>query len=185
MATPGGDAPAPYEVLLGLGANLGDPGRQLAAAVALLAERIDLTAVSSLYRSEPVGYRDQPEFLNLVCAGRTALGPRELLGVLHGVEDALGRARTFRDAPRTIDVDLLDHAGALLETEELTLPHPRLHERAFVLRPLAEAAPGWRHPVLGATAAELLARGERWDRVERIGSLPGQPGSTPPRAERP
>lgn len=185
MPTPDAEARAPYDVLLGLGANLGDPARQLAAAVALLRERVELTAVSSLYRSEPVGYRDQPEFLNLVCAARTHLDPRGVLDLLHRVEDALGRARTFRNAPRTIDIDLLDHAGARMETEELILPHPRLHQRAFVLRPLAEVAPGWRHPVLGATAAELLARGERWDRVERLGPLPGPAGSTSHLAEHP
>ena len=165
----GGGAP----LLLALGANLGDPVAQLALAVARLRELRLADAVSSVYRTEPVGFREQPDFYNLVCRGRTALAPGEVLRLARAVEEELGRERSFRDAPRRIDVDLLDLGGAVLRGPELTLPHPRLHERAFVLVPLAEVDPGWRHPVLGRTAAELLAARGAGERVERWGRLPG------------
>ena len=160
------------EVLVGLGANLGDPVAQLAAAVDALAAHLRIERVSSLYRTEPVGHAEQPDFFNLVVLGRTSLGPLEVLRALQAIEQALGRRRTFRNAPRTIDLDLLAHGGAVMRTAELTLPHPRLHERGFVLHPLAQVAPGWRHPVLGRTARELLSAATALQRVEAVGALP-------------
>lgn len=160
------------EVLLGLGANLGDPVAQLSAAVELLSGVMRIGAVSSLYRTEPVGYADQPDFYNVVVRGRTALEPGALLRAARGVEEALGRRRTFRDAPRTIDVDLLAYGGRVMETDELSLPHQRLHLRGFVLHPLAEVAPEWLHPVLLRTARELLSSASGLERVERVGALP-------------
>ena len=167
------------EVFLGLGANLGDPVAQLARAVRRLEEVLSGAGISSVYRSEPVGYREQPDFYNLVCGGRTHLSPRELLAHAHAIEREAGRVRSVRDAPRPLDVDLLAYGGVVRDDPELTLPHPRMAERAFVLVPLAEVAPGWRHPLLGLTARELLFRAPTLERIERWGELP-RPGVAPP-----
>lgn len=160
------------EVLLGLGANVGDPLRQLADAVDRLRGFVQDLEVSSVYRSEPVGFREQPDFYNLVARGRTGLPPEELLARVLEVERGMGRERTFRNAPRRIDVDLLAYGDLVLDTPSLTLPHPGIPARGFVLHPLAEVAPGWRHPVLAKTARELLASAPALERVERLGPLP-------------
>lgn len=173
MPTTGAHAPPPAEVLLGLGANVGDPLRQLAAAVDALRAFVADVEVSSVYRTEPVGYADQPDFHNLVVRGRTGLAPEALLERVLGVEREMGRERTFRNAPRLIDVDVLAYGGRVMETERLTVPHPGIPTRGFVLHPLAEVAPGWVHPVLGKTARELLESAPGLERVERIGPLPG------------
>lgn len=171
-------------MLIGLGANLGDPPAQLARAVELLAGVVEVERVSSLYRSEPVGHPGQPDFLNMAVAGRTGLEPLPLLRALQGIESALGRVRSFRNAPRPLDLDLLAYGQVVLAGPELTLPHPRLHLRGFVLHPLAEVAPEWLHPVLGGTARELLSAVRFPERVERIGVLrpftpPLAPGGPP------
>lgn len=168
----GADEAPGEEVLLGLGANLGEPAEQLARAVEMLAAHVDIDRVSSLYRSEPVGHAEQPDFHNLVVAGRTRLPPMELLGAAQEIEGALGRRRIFRNAPRTMDIDLLAYGDRVMRTLALILPHPRLHLRGFVLHPLAEVAPEWMHPVLGRTARELLSSATALERVERIGPLP-------------
>jgi 2-amino-4-hydroxy-6-hydroxymethyldihydropteridine diphosphokinase len=164
-------SPVESEVLLGLGANLGDPMDQLARAVELLGAHLRVERVSSVYRTEPVGHAEQPDFLNLVVAGRTALEPTQLLAAAQGVEGVLGRRRSFRNAPRIIDVDLLAYGDRVMRTLALTLPHPRLHLRGFVLHPLAEVAPEWRHPVLRRTARELLSAAAALERVEPLGPL--------------
>lgn len=158
----------PHPVLLGLGANVGDPAAQLARAVRLLGAAVKVERVSSLYRSEPVGHGPQPDFLNAVVAGETALEPEALLAALQEVEAALGRTRSFAGAPRTIDVDLLAHGDCVRAAPDLIVPHPRLHLRGFVLYPLDEVAPHWRHPVLGRTARELLFQARSLERVERL-----------------
>ncbi|HEX2092044.1 MAG TPA: 2-amino-4-hydroxy-6-hydroxymethyldihydropteridine diphosphokinase [Longimicrobiaceae bacterium] len=160
------------EAFLGLGANLDDPVARLAEAVDRLRRVVRVVSVSAVYRSEPVGYRDQPDFFNLVCRVRTELPPLDLLRATRGIEEAMGRTRTFRDAPRRIDIDLLAYGRVVLDTPELVLPHPRMARRAFVLVPLAEVAPEWRHPVRGETARELLERGEGLERIEWWGVLP-------------
>ncbi len=142
-------------VYLGLGGNLGDRDANLARALELLEERLGIDAVSSVYESEPVGYTAQPEFLNLVVRVKTALSPRHLLEVLQGVERVLGRERHFRNAPRVIDVDLLLYDGQVLDEPGLTVPHPRMLERDFVMRPLIEMDPKLRHPTAGLLADRL------------------------------
>jgi 2-amino-4-hydroxy-6-hydroxymethyldihydropteridine diphosphokinase len=161
-------------ILIGLGGNLdsprfGPPRATLTAALdALVAARIRILSRSSWYESEPVPASDQPWFVNAVAALETGLEPAPLLAQLQAVEARLGRVRHGRNAARSIDLDLLDHSGRLIETPFLTLPHPRLHERRFVLMPLAEIAPEWRHPRLGLSARELLSRLPAGQRVRRI-----------------
>lgn len=127
---------------VGLGANLNDPAAQVEYALAEL-DRLPATrlvARSSLYASAPVGYVDQPDFVNAVAQVETALAPRALLAALLDIEHRHGRERSFRNAPRTLDLDLLLYGDARFHEDGLTLPHPRMHERAFVLLPLLEIA---------------------------------------------
>lgn len=155
-----GRAETTRRAYLGLGANLGDPRVQLAAAVRALAghERVRVTAVSSLYRSAPVGGGPQPDYLNAVVAVETELGARALAALGHELERRAGRVRTHvRNAPRALDVDLLLFGEERITEPDLTVPHPRLARRAFALLPLAEVAPHARHPGLDRTAAELAA----------------------------
>jgi 2-amino-4-hydroxy-6-hydroxymethyldihydropteridine diphosphokinase len=159
------------EIILGLGANVGEPAAQLSAAVAMLGREVEVVKVSGVYRSEPVGFLDQPDFFNLVVLARSASPPEMLLAGAVEIERALGRARSFPNAPRTIDIDLLDWSGPPIDAPGLTIPHPRMHLRAFVLAPLNEVAPTWRHPLLGATAAELMSILESPGRIERVGEL--------------
>ncbi len=146
---------------MAIGSNLGDRARHLARAVAELrgAPGVEVTALSSVYETEPVGGPPQGRYLNAVVALRTELAPRALLDLLLAIEAREGRVRDGRrDAPRPLDLDLLLHGDATLDTPELVLPHPRLHERAFVLEPLAELAPERVHPVLGETFSALARR---------------------------
>jgi 2-amino-4-hydroxy-6-hydroxymethyldihydropteridine diphosphokinase len=146
---------------IGLGSNLGDREATLRAGVAALAEEdgVELVAVSSLRETDPVGYLDQPPFLNGVAVVDTTLPPGELLGRLLEIEARFGRDRSAVPAggPRTLDLDLLLYGGAEIREETLQIPHPRLHERAFVLDPLAEVAPGLEVPGQGTVEA-LRAR---------------------------
>jgi len=142
---------------IGLGANLGHARATLAAAIQALAALPDSTlrACSSIYRSTPID-SSGPDYLNAVALLDTVLTPQALLAELQRIERAHGRERPYRNAPRTLDLDLLFHGEQRLESPALTLPHPRMHERAFVLRPLAELAPDLAIPGHGRVA-ELLA----------------------------
>ena len=141
-----------------LGANLGEPRRTVAAALTALDDIATTSVVgsSSLYQTAPVGLRRQPDFINAVAALDTELDPVQLLEQLFVLEARFGRSRSVPNAPRTLDLDLLLHGDARSSNPELTLPHPRMHERAFVLAPLAEIAPGCRIPGHG-TVRDLLA----------------------------
>ena len=139
---------------VGLGANLGDREGTIRAAVAQLP---DVVAVSPLRETDPVGITDQPRFLNGVAALETELGPRELLDVLLAVERRLGRERRERWGPRTIDLDLLLYGDEVIDEDGLAVPHPHLHERRFVLEPLADLAPKLVVPGLGRVE-DLLAK---------------------------
>ena len=136
----------------------------------MLGDRVTLRGVSSVYESEPVGYADQPAFCNMVAAVETSLTPAEVLNELLAVEQAMGRQRTFRNAPRVIDLDVLLFGGVVQSAPELTIPHPRMTERAFVLRPLVELNPQLVHPITGDFFADILARGT-FERVEKLARL--------------
>jgi len=144
---------------VGVGANLGDPAAQVRAAIAALAALpgTRLVAASSLYRTAPVGYADQPDFVNAAALLETALAPRALLEALQAIEARSGRARSFKDAPRALDLDLLLYGGEVIDEPGLAVPHPRLHERAFALAPVVEIDPAAVIPGRGP-ARDWLAR---------------------------
>ena len=158
------------QAFVGLGANLGDPRDQVRRAIAALGDfpRTRLLASSSLYRSSPVGVAPQPDFVNAVAKVETELSARELLDELLTEEARAGRERPAAGAPRTLDLDLLLYGDAVIEEPGLVVPHPRMHERAFVLQPLAEIAANISIPRKGSVKTLLAAcRGQS---IERIGA---------------
>jgi 2-amino-4-hydroxy-6-hydroxymethyldihydropteridine diphosphokinase len=153
---------------VGLGANLGEPRRQVETALKELdaIPRTRVARASSLYRSAPMGYANQPEFVNAVAQLETQLEAPQLLAALQAIEARHGRSRSFANAPRTLDLDLLLFGDATLDSPGLKVPHPRMHERAFVLKPLLEIAPQAQIP--GRGAARDLLEGCRQQAVERM-----------------
>ena len=144
------------EVYLGLGSNVGDRFENIQRAVTSIAELGEITAVSDVYETEPWGKTDQSAFLNACIQLQTERNPEDLLSTLKQIEIELGRVERERWGPREIDIDILFHADTLLQTQRLTIPHPLLHERAFVLKPLSDIAPDFMHPVHEKTIRELL-----------------------------
>jgi 2-amino-4-hydroxy-6-hydroxymethyldihydropteridine diphosphokinase len=160
---------AAVKAYIGLGANIGDPARQIRGALAALDEipGTRVTRASSLWRSAPVGYAAQPDFVNAVAEIETVQAPRPLLGELLAIERRYGRERSFANAPRTLDLDLLLYGDRIIAEDALAVPHPRMHERAFVLAPLVEIAPGIEVPGRGSAAALLAGcKDRKIDRME-------------------
>jgi len=148
-----------HNAYIGLGSNLGRRKKNITAALGALetTREIEIVKVSSLYETEPLGGPDdQPKFINAVAHVRTTLSPERLLAVCFHIEDSLGRKRAIRWGRRTIDLDLLIYEQEIRATPDLTLPHPMMHERWFVMEPLAEVAPDLMHPTLEQTAREIL-----------------------------
>jgi 2-amino-4-hydroxy-6-hydroxymethyldihydropteridine diphosphokinase len=160
-------------VYLSLGTNLGDRQDNLRQAIARLAELGEVTSVSSCYETEPVDFVAQPWFLNCAVALSTDKMPRQFLGALQKIEQEMGRKRTQPKGPRVIDLDILLFGSAVVETPQLTIPHAAMHDRRFVLEPLAEIAPEVRHPVFKRTVRELrdaLPPGQQVKKVSEVKS---------------
>ena len=158
-------------VYFSLGSNLSDRYGNLRRALSLLQEHVRITAVSPVFATEPWGDLDQPPFLNICAAAVTSLSPHDLLAVTQQIEHDMGRAPSRRWGPRLIDIDILFYDNLVLQAEGLTIPHPRVAERAFVLAPLAVIVPHLRHPQTGATVQEMLDEVDT-SGVERLLEMP-------------
>lgn len=177
MNQPGGE-PACFNLpvgaavtaFIGLGTNLEDRAHNLENALARIGRIVRIDQTSSIYETEPVGFKDQPDFWNVVVRCSTDLPAKQLMQELLTIEDAMGRQRTFANAPRNIDIDVLLYDDVVMADSDLQIPHPRMHERAFVLRPLLEIAPDAVDPRTGARYGDILEHGS-FERANRLGSL--------------
>jgi 2-amino-4-hydroxy-6-hydroxymethyldihydropteridine diphosphokinase len=144
-------------VYLGLGSNVGDKKGQIAQALDRIAKICTVKRVSPFYLTEPVGFKDQDWFLNCVAEVETEKDPKKLLSSLQSIEKKMGKAKTRTEGPRTIDIDILFYDDQVVNQKNLVIPHPRLHERLFVLQPMMDLNPGFIHPLLLKTIRELYA----------------------------
>ncbi len=158
-----------HEAYIGLGANIGNCAANLRTAIDMMRPFAQEIRVSGLYRTSPVGFRSQPAFYNAACRIWTHISPYELMERMLGIEAAVGRQRAFLNAPRILDIDILLYDRRALWSPPLTLPHPQMHLRRFVLLPLADIAPRLTHPVNGLTVGEMLNRlTSQSESVERV-----------------
>lgn len=164
--------PLAHLAYLSLGSNIGDREANLREAIPRLETLGSLRSLSSIYETEPVEVTDQPWFLNCVVVVETTLTVEEMMARLLQIEKAMGRQRTRKKGPRRIDIDILLFDESILDSAEVTIPHPAMHERRFVMEPLAEIAPEARHPALGKTAAELLEALPAGQIVRRVQKSP-------------
>lgn len=135
-------------VLIGIGSNIGERKENIGKAISLLKEKCRILKMSPLYETEPIGYRYQEWFLNCAIKVKTSLKPQELLDFLQSIEKRLGRVRTIKNGPRTVDLDMLFYGKKIINESNLIVPHPRLHKRLFVLKPLKDICPDFVHPIL-------------------------------------
>ena len=144
------------KVFLGLGSNVGNREKNIKRAVGLLSEKIKNIKLARIYKSKPYGFKNQDYFLNTALSGNTDLSPEELFHFIKDVEKEVGRIKRFHWGPREIDIDILFYENLIYETDFLVIPHPRIQERDFVLKPLCDLNPDLIHPVLKKTVKELL-----------------------------
>ncbi len=162
-------------VYLGLGSNLGDKEDNIETAIRLLSQNMVVKSVSSLYRTEPMGFKQQPVFINAVVSALTGLDPVALLAVVKQIEVEMGRKPGFKDGPRLIDIDILFYGDLAINSPGLAIPHERLSERAFVLVPLAEIAPDLVHPLSKKKISDLVSAVSGKQGVKKVGHLEFSP----------
>ena len=162
------------DVYLGVGSNLGDKQENIRKAIELLQEKCAVRAVSSLYSTEPVGFADQDWFLNGAVKIETELAPADLRSFLRSIEERLGKKSIRKNGPRTIDLDILFYGSRTINEVDLTIPHPRLHERLFVLAPLGEICPDFVHPLLHKKIRDLKSGIRDEHQVERLRPAPAR-----------
>ncbi|MBI5554596.1 MAG: 2-amino-4-hydroxy-6-hydroxymethyldihydropteridine diphosphokinase [Elusimicrobia bacterium] len=143
---------------LGLGSNIGNKRENIKEAIRLLRQEVKIAKMSSYYKTKPVGYADQPDFINVAIEIKTNLTPLQLLRMVKDIEKKIGRKKTFQNGPRIIDIDILIYYDEIMKTKKLVIPHPDMHRRWFVLKPLAEIAPEVIHPTLKHTIKNLFAK---------------------------
>lgn len=155
------------KVYLGLGSNIGKSKENIERAISLLGKKVNIVSKSSYYRTEPVGFKDQPWFLNMVIEVETDLEPIELLDFTQGIEKEMKRVKTRLNGPRIIDIDILLYNNLKMDSERLSIPHPRMQDRAFVMVPMHEIAPGI--IIQGITIEDIIAKLEG-EEIEKLGS---------------